>query len=171
MFRELHGSTTTAAISTLPELGAAGHVPRLPILDAEPVAAQHQVELMVVHSDHAAHAGSGNLGASADEDWAALNANFRRVAMVHLAQSWSSSRRSAQKAGFGPDRAWERQAGAEAAQHRGADHVAWDQGAAEVRQPAAWRHDRSSPCHMKSFPFGSPQCSQILLSRHACPSL
>ena len=53
---------------TLPELGAAEHVPWLSILDAESVAAQRQVELRVVRDDQAAHEGSSNPGASADED-------------------------------------------------------------------------------------------------------
>ena len=39
-----------------------------------------------MHGDQAAHDGQGNPGASADEDWAALNAKVRRVAMGYLAQ-------------------------------------------------------------------------------------
>ena len=72
---DLHGSIIAALLSTLPELGAAEHVTWLPIL-AESVAAQHQDELKVVRGDHAAHEGASNPGASADEDWAALNAKF-----------------------------------------------------------------------------------------------
>ena len=78
MFFELHGSTNTAQISTRPELGATEHVPYLPVVDAESAAAQHHVELQVVRS--------GNFGASADEDWTALDAKYRRVAMGYLAQ-------------------------------------------------------------------------------------
>ena len=76
MFCEPHGSTNAAPISTLPELGATEHALWTPILDAESVAAQHQVERKVVRGNQAANEGSGNPGATADEDWPALKAQF-----------------------------------------------------------------------------------------------
>ena len=96
MFCELHGSTNTALSSTRPELGAAEHVPWLPILDAESFAAQG--ELQEVLDEQAAQEGSSNFGASADEDWPRLrpsSGELQWVAAPSIRLSeWPSSRRS-----------------------------------------------------------------------------
>ena len=64
----------------------------------------------MVCGDQAAREGPGNPGASADEDRAVLNA--KRTVL--------------------PGWAWVRRVGAEAAQYRGSEQVAADQGAAKV---------------------------------------
>ena len=114
-----------------------------PILDAKSVAAQHQVELQVVHDDQAAYEGSSNPGVSADEDKAALNAKFRRAAMGYLAQNplggmviirkvFESFRRLLlDQVGHGSDK-WEK----EAAQYRGAEQVA---GGLRSGESTAWK--------------------------------